>query len=58
MLRKCQNDKPIHKPRDVHFVDIDPRNDAPENSLTPVEDLKKVRIGPKPYQTTQIVTTL
>lgn len=42
----------------MNLVDIDPREDPEEDSLTPIEDVKKVHIGAQISQTNQIGSNL
>lgn len=42
----------------VNLVDINPREDLVEDSLTPIEDVKTLQIGAQSLQTTQIDSNL
>lgn len=54
LKRKAQTNKPMKNDHlKVNLIDIDPREDLIEDSLTHVEDIKKVQIGIQEPQTTQ-----
>ena len=42
----------------MNLIDVDTREDSAEDSLTPIEDVKKVQIGSQTSQTTQIGSNL
>lgn len=46
LKKKDQVDEPIkYSHFNVNLVDIDPNEDLVEDSLTPIEDVKKMQIG-------------
>lgn len=46
--------EPIPDAHKIHYVDLNPRGDPPEDSLTPMEEIMTIMIWPKEYKTTQI----
>lgn len=42
----------------MYLVDIGPKEDPVEDSLTPIEDVKTIQIGAQSLQTTQISSSL